>query len=153
MNGCDSRPDFLKSGPVWALQTSRGLRIIDLIFSARFSGPTWLGLASGAGSVVLLLHLQERDHICSNWLVTLLSAPIGFLTEVFLSCKANVRKSVALPPVSPSFHYHPHHSIRTFSKYSFCRHLWSRCPWNTSRYCVIPKESDRCRARRHMFNM
>ena len=25
------------------------------------------------------------------------------------------------------------HSIRTFSTDSFCRHLWSRCPWNTSR--------------------
>ena len=23
------------------------------------------------------------------------------------------------------------HSIRTFSKDSFCRHLWSRCPWNS----------------------
>ena len=38
--------------------------------------------------------------------------PDGFLTEVFrgfLRRKANARKSVAQPPVSPSFHYHPHH--------------------------------------------
>ena len=34
-------------------------------------------------------------------------SPGGYLTEVFLSCKANARKSVALLPVSSPFCLHP----------------------------------------------
>ena len=53
---------------------------------------------------------------------------------------------------------HWYQSIRTFSKDSFCRHLWSRCPWKNysmfTVYRVIQKESNRCRVRRYIiFNM
>ena len=49
-----------------------------------------------------------------------------------------------------------YHSIRTFSKDRFCRHLWFRYPWkNYSMFkiCVIQKESDRCRVRQYIVGI
>ena len=69
-------------------------------FSAAFSGRTWIGLARGAGSVTLPTSFVGKGPHSKQWLVMLLSAPDSFLTEVFVSCKANDRKSVSLAPVS-----------------------------------------------------
>ena len=87
----------------------RDLRIPDLKFLSTLFWLDLMGLASRAGSVALQTSFGGKGPHLKQWLVTLLSAPNSFLTEVFLSHKANVRKSVALSLVSPPFHYRPHH--------------------------------------------
>ena len=79
------------------LPGSSDLKFLSMHF---WLGP--MGLASRAGSMALLTSFGGKGPHLKHWLVTLLCAPDGFLTEVFLSHKANARKSVALPPVSPS---------------------------------------------------
>ena len=57
-----------------------------------------MGLARRAGTVALLTSFVGKEPHLRHWLITLLSTLNGFLTEVFLSRKANAWKSVALLP-------------------------------------------------------
>ena len=66
-----------------SLTSSRELRIPDLKFWSVLFWMSPVGLASGAGSVTLPTSFEGKGPHLKQWLVTLLSAPDSFLTELF----------------------------------------------------------------------
>ena len=114
--------EFLKSG---LEGRSRDLQIPDHKFLSTLFWLDPMGLASQAGRMALLTSFVGKEPHLRHWLITLLSAPNGFVTEVF---QAQRFRNWGFPgfslvvrqmpgnllhcsqcPFPPLFHHHPHH--------------------------------------------